>query len=255
MIEMTDKLLQCIKDAKDVAIRHQDIYVRMEHIVYTILCSENIISSIVQDELVDIQFLLEDIDSHNKDISVKSDDISKNRNVKVDPIATASVSKVSKSFRVMDIEHLFLSIYDKDTVIVQILNKYGITKSLVEKNLTNSLEPTGSNSSKSKSDNPSMTSKKQSKTPALDLYGIDFTALAALNKIEPVIGRDVEVERITQILSRKTKRNAILIGAPGTGKCITNKTNITLRNDLTGEVLSISVEDYMNTLPDPSITY
>ena len=53
---------------------------------------------------------------------------------------------------------------------------------------------------------------------AIDSYGINLTDLAKQGKIDPVIGRENEIRRIVQILSRRTKNNPVLIGEPGTGK-------------------------------------
>ena len=58
----------------------------------------------------------------------------------------------------------------------------------------------------------------KSKTPVLDNFGRDITALAQLNKLDPVIGREKEIERVSQILSRRKKNNPLLIGEPGVGK-------------------------------------
>ncbi|MEM7165203.1 MAG: ATP-dependent Clp protease ATP-binding subunit [Planctomycetota bacterium] len=60
--------------------------------------------------------------------------------------------------------------------------------------------------------------KKNAATPTLDANGVDLTDLAAHNKIDPVIGRDKEIQRIIQILSRKTKNNPVVLGEPGVGK-------------------------------------
>ena len=60
--------------------------------------------------------------------------------------------------------------------------------------------------------------KGKSKTPTLDAYGRDLTQLARENKLDPVIGRSNEIERVIQILSRRTKNNPALIGEPGVGK-------------------------------------
>jgi len=62
------------------------------------------------------------------------------------------------------------------------------------------------------------TSKGKSKTPTLDAYGRDLTQLARESKLDPVIGRNTEIERVIQILSRRTKNNPALIGEPGVGK-------------------------------------
>lgn len=62
------------------------------------------------------------------------------------------------------------------------------------------------------------TSKGKSNTPNLDQFGTDLTELAREGKLDPVIGRDKEIERVIQILSRRTKNNPVLIGEPGVGK-------------------------------------
>lgn len=61
-------------------------------------------------------------------------------------------------------------------------------------------------------------SSKKSKTPVLDNFGRDLTALAELDKLDPVVGRQKEIERVSQILSRRKKNNPMLIGEPGVGK-------------------------------------
>ena len=60
--------------------------------------------------------------------------------------------------------------------------------------------------------------KKKTKTPTLDEYTRDLTKLAAKNQLDPVIGREEEIERLVQILARRTKNNPVLIGEPGVGK-------------------------------------
>ena len=62
------------------------------------------------------------------------------------------------------------------------------------------------------------TKSKKSKTPVLDNFGKDITALASHDKLDPVVGRDKEIERVSQILSRRKKNNPLLIGEPGVGK-------------------------------------
>src|SRR5699024_6435737 len=59
---------------------------------------------------------------------------------------------------------------------------------------------------------------KKSKTPVLDNFGRDLTAMAKEDKLDPVVGREKEIERVSQILSRRKKNNPILIGEPGVGK-------------------------------------
>ncbi len=60
--------------------------------------------------------------------------------------------------------------------------------------------------------------KSSSETPVLDNFGIDLTKAAEENKLDPIVGREREIERLAQILSRRKKNNPILIGEPGVGK-------------------------------------
>lgn len=60
--------------------------------------------------------------------------------------------------------------------------------------------------------------REQSGTPVLDQYGRDLTGLARDGELDPLIGREKEIERVIQILSRRTKNNPVLIGDPGVGK-------------------------------------
>lgn len=66
--------------------------------------------------------------------------------------------------------------------------------------------------------NPTNKSSKKSKTPVLDNFGRDLTELAEEGKLDPVVGREKEIERVSQILSRRKKNNPLLIGEPGVGK-------------------------------------
>ncbi len=71
---------------------------------------------------------------------------------------------------------------------------------------------------KSSKQSDSKTSKSNSETPVLDNFGIDITKAAEENKLDPIVGRNLEIERLAQILSRRKKNNPILIGEPGVGK-------------------------------------
>ncbi len=62
------------------------------------------------------------------------------------------------------------------------------------------------------------TTPNKSKTPVLDNFGRDITKLAEMDSLDPIVGRDAEIERVSQILSRRKKNNPILIGEPGVGK-------------------------------------
>jgi ATP-dependent Clp protease ATP-binding subunit ClpC len=115
-------------------------------------------------------------------------------------------------------EHLLLGlIREGDGIAVNVLKSLGVSPDKVRSNLAKEVmnaAPAGSEQEKSS------TSKKrgESKTPLLDQLAVDLTQLAEENKLDPVIGRQKEIERVIQILSRRTKNNPALIGEPGVGK-------------------------------------
>ena len=110
----------------------------------------------------------------------------------------------------VDVEHLLLALLkDKEGVAAQILAAFGVDyKTALEETLAVLEGKTPGRKEKG----------KKSKTPFLDHFGRDLTQLAREGKLDPVIGRKKEIERVTQILSRRKKNNPILIGDPGVGK-------------------------------------
>ena len=97
-------------------------------------------------------------------------------------------------------------------VAAGVLESLGVTLDKV-RGETNSVLNKGGRSSKGRS-----TSKASTKTPTLDQLGVDLTEKANDGKLDPTVGREKEIERVTQILSRRTKNNPVLIGEPGVGK-------------------------------------
>jgi ATP-dependent Clp protease ATP-binding subunit ClpC len=87
-----------------------------------------------------------------------------------------------------------------------------------------------------------------SKTPVLDNFCRDVSKAAEKGEIDPVVGREKEIKRISQILSRRKKNNPILIGDPGVGKCICSDTEVVMRNDLTGEIIKITIFNLLNNI-------
>ncbi len=132
-------------------------------------------------------------------------------------------------------EHLLLSILrDEDNVATQILHKFNVNYEVIKEMLeyqstgtrptmasdtddegddSRSMFGSGSSSSQSKDKG-----SEKSRTPVLDNFGRDLTKFAELGKLDPIVGREKEIERVAQILSRRKKNNPILIGEPGVGK-------------------------------------
>ncbi|MDW3645831.1 MAG: ATP-dependent Clp protease ATP-binding subunit [Bacteroidia bacterium] len=125
-------------------------------------------------------------------------------------------------------EHLLLSILrEENNVAAQILSRFGVSYDIVRGELEQkeegqsphmsiSSEPPESSEMSTPGDRPRKTSK--SKTPVLDNFGRDLTKAAEDNKLDPIVGREKEIERVAQILSRRKKNNPVLIGEPGVGK-------------------------------------
>ena len=132
--------------------------------------------------------------------------------------------------------HLLLAlIKDKDSMISNILSEYHINYYILKSRLEDYKNPEAKSDfddedddsddsfSKSTGGPPSSSSAKKpvnpkSETPVLDNFGVDITKAAEENNLDPIVGREREIERLAQILSRRKKNNPILIGEPGVGK-------------------------------------
>ena len=139
-------------------------------------------------------------------------------------------AKIFKS-DVIGTEHLLLSILrDDDNIASQILLQYNINydvfKAEVEQNKDGFRDELPGSAAgdddfreeESSFSQPKKVSDIKSKTPVLDNFGRDLTKAAEDGKLDPIVGRDKEIERVSQILSRRKKNNPILIGEPGVGK-------------------------------------
>lgn len=129
-------------------------------------------------------------------------------------IDTAIVQGKGMGHSYIGTEHLLMGIIREGTgAATEILNRMGIQPQDLLADLTNALGSNAHTSGNSKKD-----SKEKSDTPTLSQFGRDLTVFAMQGKIDPVIGRQKEIERVIQILSRRTKNNPCLIGEPGVGK-------------------------------------
>lgn len=122
---------------------------------------------------------------------------------------------VNKNQSLVGTEHLLVAIISEtDGYAAAILSQLGVTLNEVISLLNRSIDPSSSNSVDKRQNEKA----QKSDTPNLDKFGRDLTLLAKQNKIDPVIGRQDEIDRVIQILSRRTKNNPCLIGEPGVGK-------------------------------------
>ncbi len=116
-------------------------------------------------------------------------------------------------------EHILLGlIREGEGVAAQILINLGVNPEKIRKQVWALLGGNMANENVKRNRDYSKTREEQSRQSTLDEYGSDLTKLARDNKIDPVIGRQNEIERVIQVLSRRTKNNPVLIGEPGVGK-------------------------------------
>ncbi|QEC54019.1 ATP-dependent Clp protease ATP-binding subunit [Anseongella ginsenosidimutans] len=138
-------------------------------------------------------------------------------------------AKIFKS-EIIGTEHLLLSILrDEDNIASQLLNQFGINYEVFKAEVEGNKRGIRSEAPQSPSDEESFREEEsygsgkkvgdtKSKTPVLDNFGRDLTKAAEENKLDPIVGREKEIERVSQILARRKKNNPILIGEPGVGK-------------------------------------
>ncbi len=120
-------------------------------------------------------------------------------------------------------EHLLLGLVRYgEGVALDVLRKMGVTQEQIRRQTRRVLQESSASQRTGASPEPARVSKPESqtkaKTPMVDQLATDLTQLAEENKLDPVIGRQMEIERVIQILARRTKNNPALIGEPGVGK-------------------------------------
>lgn len=123
---------------------------------------------------------------------------------------------------VIGTEHLLLSILrEDDNLAAQILHQFNINYENTKNELLNILsgKPTAGSGAPQTPPKPQAEKKpEKTKTPVLDNFGRDLTKSAVEGKLDPIVGREKEIERVAQVLSRRKKNNPVLIGEPGVGK-------------------------------------
>ena len=225
------------------AVRLGNSYIGLEHVFLGIIDGkDNNVTNILDELKLDIEAFKQKLVA-----SIKSNIIEKNNSdniplTKQTERALKFTYIVAKEFNCeqIDPEHLMLAIlHDDNNIVSQRLEYEGINydlfKSKVKKNNMNESavkkddiieEPQASlfeddddlEEIKPKEPTHQKSSNTKSKTPVLDNFGRDLTQAAAENRLDPIVGREKELERVAQILSRRKKNNPILIGEPGVGK-------------------------------------
>jgi len=208
----TELARKAIEYARDEAARLRHDYIGTEHLLLGLIRlgegrSVEIISNIGLD-LADLKQSIEDVVQPSGGTMTMGQLPLTARAKKTLEVA-GQEARALKS-KDIDTEHILLALLkDEEGVAAQVLTMYDISYQEVYDELKNII-----------SGNPSSFARKRkkSKTPALDHFGRDLTELARRGKLDPIIGREDEIERVSQILSRRKKNNPVLIGEPGVGK-------------------------------------
>jgi ATP-dependent Clp protease ATP-binding subunit ClpB len=208
--KFTIKSQELIQNAQSLASRHGNQQIEPEHLLQAMLAEkEGVAPSLLRKLGVSPETVSQEaavsIDRLPK-VSGAGEVYASPRTRTLLEAAFAEAAKMKDEY--VSIEHLFLALADdKQGDVGKILKRYGITRDAILKAL---MEIRGSQ--RITDPNP------EEKYQALDKFSRDLTELARLGKLDPVIGRDDEIRRIVQVLSRRTKNNPVLIGEPGVGK-------------------------------------
>lgn len=212
---MTQKVQEAIMDAQNMAVRNSNQQVDVEHLLAAILAQDGGIGPAICRKA--------DIDPGNVLRKVK-DELERLPKVTIEGYAgnpnqvyitgrlnriLAQAENEAKMLRdeYISVEHLLLAMTEDGGTTGRILKAAGLTR----ERLLKALQEVRGNQ-RVTSPNPEATYE------ALERYGRDLTKYAAAGKLDPVIGRDDEIRRVIQVLSRRTKNNPVLIGEPGVGK-------------------------------------
>jgi ATP-dependent Clp protease ATP-binding subunit ClpC len=239
--KFSPRVKEVISFSREEALRLGQDYIGIEHLILGLIREgDGLALKVLKSLDVDLASLRKVIEANIKDKVTKTVFNSNNSlplTKQAEKILKITVleAKVTKSDQI-GTEHLILSILkNKDNVATQILKQFDVDYDIFKAELDYlKNEITNEMSSDQGDDDPyeederakggagASSQKKQgnvkSKTPVLDNFGRDVTRQAEEGSLDPIIGRESEIERVSQILSRRKKNNPILIGEPGVGK-------------------------------------
>jgi ATP-dependent Clp protease ATP-binding subunit ClpC len=221
----TERAQRVILIAQEEAKRLNHDYVGTEHILLGLIAlGEGVAAQVLANLGVDLRRVrseIEKIVGTGDNVMLLGEIPFTPRAKKVLEYAVEEAQHMGHSY--VGTEHLLLGlIREEEGVAARVLENLGLRLDVVREEVLNLLgegqsqqQGGGQAPQSSGSGSPSRT---KSKTPTLDEFGRDLTAMAREGKLDPVIGRDDEIERMIQILARRTKNNPVLIGDPGVGK-------------------------------------
>ncbi len=216
----SERVQEVIRLSREEALRLGHDYIGTEHLLLGIIREgDNLAVRVIKNLGVDLLKLKKAIEDTVRTVggtlTIGSIPLTKQAEkvLKVSQIE----SKIYKS-DVIGTEHILLSLLrDEDNIATQILNQFNVNYDAAKAELS---EMQSSSKTEPISTQLPTVPKppEKTKTPVLDNFGRDLTKMAFDDKLDPVIGREKEIERVTQVLSRRKKNNPVLIGEPGVGK-------------------------------------
>ena len=207
----TQKMQGAILDAQSIANSYGHQQLEIAHVHYAIISdSDGLIPKLLEAMNVDVKSLKTDLKSDLEKLpKVSGSSAQLYMSSELNNVLTKA-EKIASDFKdeYVSVEHLYLAILDSNNQeVARLMTKYGINKDEFMKALT------------MVRGNQRVTSQNPEDTyDALNKYGTDLVDAARKGKLDPVIGRDLEIRRAIEILSRRTKNNPVLIGQPGVGK-------------------------------------
>lgn len=206
--QYTTKSQEAIQKAQQIAMEFGHQSIEPQHLLEGILqVDENISAFLMKKSEADLNLIRErNRESLEKLPNVQGGNIYLSQSAnKVLLDAPNTAKKMGDEY--VTIEHLWLTLLDVNSEVSKILKDFGVTKKSLEMAIQELRKGSKANSASS-----------EETYQSLNKYAKNFNELAAEGKLDPVIGRDEEIRRVLQILSRRTKNNPILIGEPGVGK-------------------------------------
>jgi ATP-dependent Clp protease ATP-binding subunit ClpC len=210
---------EALQVAADAAYRLMHSYIGTEHLLIGLIEVEGVASKVLEENGVDegkIIDLVNQLIAPNSIVEVlEAGSFTPRAKRIIDQSYREAIRLQSQS---VGTEHLLIALLkESDCIAVRLMNTLGVN---IQKIYIDLLTAIGqdSNSAKSEYATNKNKAKGKSSTPTLDQYSRDLTAYAREGKLDPVIGREDEIQRVVQILSRRTKNNPCLVGEPGVGK-------------------------------------
>ena len=217
----TERARIAISDAHDTACELGHRYIGSEHIVSGLIKEGSGVAAkllekdgITHDKVIE---KIKELTGSGEPLPMETELALTPRTKRILQLSAIEARNMGHSY--IGTEHILMAILrDGESVGVKVLLALGLNINDAYGEIVGSVSEGTTEPSKAGPYANSYKNNEKSDTPTLDEYGRDFTALARENKFDPVIGRSKEIERVIQIISRRTKNNPCLIGEPGVGK-------------------------------------